>query len=126
MYMPRLGCDVSGSQISGAGCLDHAAITPKAGRLICVCGPAPSPSPLLSAMQSEVESRQIGSPYPYPFTHIRRSTMPSMQQAPSSTPDLNNPDYIREQMARQWQMYALNNGFQLSSEASTFSPPGTP
>lgn len=86
---------------------------------------APSPSPLLSAM-SEIESRQIGSPYPYPFTHIRRSTMPSMQQAPSSTPDMNNPEYVREQMARQWQMYALNNGFQLSSDASTFSPPGTP
>ena len=87
---------------------------------------APSPSPLLSAMHSEIESRQIGSPYPYPFTHIRRSTMPSMQQAPSSTPDMNNPEYIREQMARQWQMYALNNGFQLSSDVSTFSPPGTP
>lgn len=87
---------------------------------------APSPSPLLSSMQSEIESRPIGSPYPYPFTHIRRSTMPTMQQAPSSTPDMNNPEYIREQMARQWQMYALNNGFQLSSEASTFSPPATP
>ncbi|KZT74610.1 hypothetical protein DAEQUDRAFT_201332 [Daedalea quercina L-15889] len=87
---------------------------------------APSPSPLLSAMQSEAEPRQIGSPYPYPFTHIRRSTMPAMQQAPSSTPDMNNPDYIREQMALQWQIYALNNGYQQASDASTFSPPGTP
>jgi len=77
-------------------------------------------------MQSDAEPRQIGSPYPYPFTHIRRATMPAMQQAPSSTPDMNNVDYVREQMALQMQIYALNNGYQQASEASTFSPPGTP
>ncbi|TFY67074.1 hypothetical protein EVJ58_g1858 [Rhodofomes roseus] len=87
---------------------------------------APSPSPLLSAMHSDAEPRQIGSPYPYPFTHIRRSTMPAMQQAPSSTPDMNNLDYVREQMALQMQIYALNNGYQQASDASTFSPPATP
>ncbi|EED77252.1 predicted protein [Postia placenta Mad-698-R] len=86
---------------------------------------APSPSPLISAMQSEVEHRQIGSPYPYPFTHIRRTTVAAPPVAPSSSYDMNNPAVIREQLALQMQIYALNNGLAPPSD-STFSPPSTP
>ncbi|KAH9949164.1 hypothetical protein B0H21DRAFT_688764 [Amylocystis lapponica] len=86
---------------------------------------APSPSPLISAMQSDAEPRQVGSPYPYPFTHIRRSTGSAPQQAPSTAYDMNNPAVIREQLALQMQIYALNNGLPPPSD-STFSPSSTP
>lgn len=87
---------------------------------------APSPSPLISAMPSDIEPRQIGSPYPYPFTHIRRSTMSGPLQAPSTSYDLNNPNVIREQMALQMQIYALNNGLAPPTSESAFSPSSTP
>ncbi|KAM5540739.1 hypothetical protein V8D89_005770 [Ganoderma adspersum] len=87
---------------------------------------APSPSPLISAMPSDFESRQIGSPYPYPFTHIRRSTMSGPLQAPSTNYDMNNPAVIREQLALQMQIYALNNGLAQPSSESAFSPSTTP
>ena len=87
---------------------------------------APSPSPLISAMPSDFESRQIGSPYPYPFTHIRRSTMSGPLQAPSTSYDMNNPAVIREQLALQMQIYALNNGLAPPSSESAFSPSTTP
>ena len=87
---------------------------------------APSPSPLISAMPSDIETRQIGSPYPYPFTHIRRSTVSGPLQAPSTSYDLNNPNVIREQMALQMQIYALNNGLAPPSSESAFSPSSTP
>lgn len=85
---------------------------------------APSPSPL-SAMPSDIEPRQIGSPYPYPFTHIRRTALSAAQNAPSSTYDPNHPAAVREQLAMQMHMYALNNGLAPPSE-STFSPSSTP
>ena len=85
---------------------------------------APSPSPL-SAMPSDIEPRQIGSPYPYPFTHIRRTALSAAQDAPSSTYDPNHPAAVREQLAMQMHMYALNNGLAAPSE-STFSPSATP
>ncbi|KAH9887672.1 hypothetical protein C8Q73DRAFT_656509 [Cubamyces lactineus] len=87
---------------------------------------APSPSPLISATPSDVEPRQIGSPYPYPFTHIRRSTVSGPMQAPSTNYDLNNPAVIREQLALQMQIYALNNGLAPPSSESAFSPSSTP
>ena len=87
---------------------------------------APSPSPLISAMPSDFESRQIGSPYPYPFTHIRRSTMSGPIPTPSTNYDMNNPDVIREQLALQMQIYALNNGLAPPSSESAFSPSSTP
>ncbi|KAI0751825.1 hypothetical protein C8Q80DRAFT_1159557 [Daedaleopsis nitida] len=87
---------------------------------------APSPSPLISAMPSDFETRQIGSPYPYPFTHIRRSTVSGPLQAPSTSYDMNNPAVIREQMALQMQIYALNNGLAAPSSESAFSPSSTP
>ncbi|RPD55129.1 hypothetical protein L227DRAFT_615609 [Lentinus tigrinus ALCF2SS1-6] len=86
---------------------------------------APSPSPLISATPSDVERRQIGSPYPYPFTHIRRSTVSGGITAPSTSYD-NNPNVIREQMALQMQIYALNNGLAPPSSDSAFSPSSTP
>ena len=87
---------------------------------------APSPSPLISATPSDIERRQIGSPYPYPFTHIRRQTASSGITAPSTNYDLNNPNVIREQMALQMQIYALNNGLAQPSSESAFSPSSTP
>ncbi|OCH93271.1 hypothetical protein OBBRIDRAFT_725125 [Obba rivulosa] len=87
---------------------------------------APSPSPMISAMQSEFESRPIGSPYPYPFTHIRRATVNLPPQAPSSSyVDMNDPQKVREQLARQMQIYAMNNGLTQYSD-SAFSPSSTP
>ncbi|OBZ65498.1 hypothetical protein A0H81_14615 [Grifola frondosa] len=86
---------------------------------------APSPSPAVSAMPSDVEHRQIGSPYPYPFTHIRRSTIAAPMHAPSSSFDMNHPAVVREQLALQMQIYALNNGLASASD-STFSPSSTP
>ena len=85
---------------------------------------APSPSPL-SAMPSDIEPRQIGSPYPYPFTHIRRTALSAAQNAPSSTYDPNSPAAVREQLAMQMHMYALNNGLAPPSD-TTFSPSATP
>lgn len=72
-----------------------------------------------------MESRQVGSPYPYPFGHIRRTAV-SATQAPSSSFDPNmNPSVVREQLALQMQIYALNNGLGSPSE-SAFSPTSTP
>lgn len=85
---------------------------------------APSPSPL-SALPSDIEPRQVGSPYPYPFTHIRRTALSAAQNAPSSSFDHNNPEFVREQLALQMQIYALNNGLAPPSD-STFSPSSTP
>ncbi|OJT04399.1 hypothetical protein TRAPUB_4855 [Trametes pubescens] len=87
---------------------------------------APSPSPLISAMPSDVEPRQIGSPYPYPFTHIRRQTHSGAIPTPSTNYDINNPAVIREQLALQMQIYALNNGLAQPSSESAFSPSSTP
>ncbi|PCH41745.1 hypothetical protein WOLCODRAFT_137573 [Wolfiporia cocos MD-104 SS10] len=87
---------------------------------------APSPSPLISAAQSDAEPRPMGSPYPYPFTHIRRQAVNNAAaQAASINNDPNNPAVIREQLALQMQIYALNNGLAPPSD-STFSPPSTP
>ncbi|EMD41139.1 hypothetical protein CERSUDRAFT_111705 [Gelatoporia subvermispora B] len=87
---------------------------------------APSPSPLISAMHSEFENRPIGSPYPYPFTHIRRSAVDVQPQAPSSSyVDVNDPQKVREALARQMQIYAMNNGLAQYSD-SAFSPSSTP
>lgn len=88
-----------------------------------------APSPLISSMQSMQASPAppVGSPYPYPFSHVRRnnaySTYP-IHPAPSSNYDPNHPSVIEEQLALQMQMYALNNHAALSD--STFSPSSTP
>lgn len=86
---------------------------------------APSPSPLISGMHSVGPSPAppVGSPYPYPFTHIRRAGGYNASQQ-SSTYDPNHPAAIQEQLARQMQIYAMNNAAILSD--STLSPSSTP
>ena len=64
----------------------------------------------------------VGSPYPYPFGHVRRQyAVPAVPTAPSTNYD---PNHIEEQLALQMQMYALNNNAAMSD--STFSPSSTP
>ncbi|KAI0092873.1 hypothetical protein BDY19DRAFT_926868 [Irpex rosettiformis] len=82
---------------------------------------APSPSPF----PSDIEPRQIGSPYPYPFAHIRRTALSAAQNAATSTFEPNDIAHVREQLQMQMQIYALNNGLAPPSE-STFSPSSTP
>jgi hypothetical protein len=87
-----------------------------------------TPSPLISGMQSMQANPAppVGSPSPYPFSHVRRnnaySTYP-IHPAPSSNYASNHPSAIEEQLALQMQMYALNNHAALSD--STFSPSST-
>ncbi|TFK63988.1 hypothetical protein BDN72DRAFT_802733 [Pluteus cervinus] len=96
---------------------------------------APSPSPLLSGM---FESRDmppfspiapVGSPYPYPFTHVRRPPAYSSSSRGHQLSSLSNsgldPNVIQEQMVRQWQIYAQNNNNGHMTD-STFSPSTTP
>ncbi|KAI0689652.1 hypothetical protein BC835DRAFT_1368235 [Cytidiella melzeri] len=85
---------------------------------------APSPSPM-SVVPSDIEPRQIGSPYPYPFAHIRRTAVSATHNAATSTFDPNDIAHVREQLQMQMQIYALNNGLAPPSE-STFSPSSTP
>ncbi|KAG2132028.1 hypothetical protein DEU56DRAFT_812716 [Suillus clintonianus] len=87
-----------------------------------------APSPLISSMQSMQASPAppVGSPYPYPFSHVRRNNTYfgyPIHTAPSSNYDPNH-SVIKEQVALQMQMYALNNHAILSD--STFSPSSTP
>ncbi|KZT23196.1 hypothetical protein NEOLEDRAFT_1069823 [Neolentinus lepideus HHB14362 ss-1] len=87
---------------------------------------APSPSPLISGIHSELGTSPappVGSPYPYPFTHIRRTNGYNASQQ-SSSYDPNHPAAIQEQLARQMQIYAMNNAAILSD--STLSPSSTP
>ncbi|KAF8890372.1 hypothetical protein BD779DRAFT_1785035 [Infundibulicybe gibba] len=99
---------------------------------------APSPSPMLSGMLSGMYGAgkdmppfspvaPVGSPYPYPFSHVRRnqsySGHPNRPQIPS-TLDPNHPNNIQEQLARQWQVFAQNNHGNMTD--STFSPSSTP
>ncbi|KAH9962452.1 hypothetical protein BC827DRAFT_1267057 [Russula dissimulans] len=95
---------------------------------------APSPSPLISGMDRANGVKPIlppyspvppvGSPYPYPFGHIRRG--PPYSGSYNGTMDLSqmDPNVVREQMALQMQIYALNNGGMASD--STLSPSSTP
>jgi hypothetical protein len=92
---------------------------------------APSPSPLLSGMQSIPPYSPVppvGSPYPFPFSHVRRPLAYSgsaNRLAPSSNYDPNHPSAIQEQLALQLQVYAMNNNRAPMSE-STLSPSSTP
>jgi hypothetical protein len=102
--------------------------------------PVPSPSPMVSATPSEAGGyaqphRPVGSPYPFPFDHVRRQNIYSSGSyaAPPSAPppdsgtgsyDPNDPAAIEAQLALQAQMYALNN-YAATSDV-TLSPSGTP
>ncbi|KAF8230448.1 hypothetical protein L208DRAFT_1400542 [Tricholoma matsutake] len=97
---------------------------------------APSPSPLIlgghgaKALHPFSPVAPVGSPYPYPYSHVRRvqptSGHPNGAQLPSnSIHDPNHPSVIQEQLVRQWQIYAMNNDHGNISD-STFSPSSTP
>ena len=86
---------------------------------------APSPSPLISgygAGKSYRPMRAGGSPYPFPFSHVRRNRQ-SQRFFPGNF-DANHPSVISEQVARQWQIFAQNNRGDMTD--STFSPSSTP
>jgi hypothetical protein len=95
---------------------------------------APSPSPLISGMGRANGLKPVlppyspippvGSPYPYPYGHIRRGH--SYAGSYNGTVDLSqmDPNVVREQLALQMQIYALNNGGMVSD--STLSPSSTP
>jgi hypothetical protein len=95
---------------------------------------APSPSPLISGMSRANGVRPIippyspvphaGSPYPYPFGHIRRGQTYSGSNNGTGDFSQMDPNVVREQLALQMQIYALNNGGMISD--STLSPSSTP
>ena len=66
--------------------------------------------------------RAGGSPYPFPFGHVRRNRQ-SQRFFPGNF-DPNHPSVISEQVARQWQIFAQNNHGDLTD--STLSPSSTP
>lgn len=96
---------------------------------------APSPSPLLTGHYQD-NGKDLppfspvppaGSPYPYPFNHVRRAQTfagPNRLHIPTSnnTSELTS---IQEQLARQWEVYARNHQYGNVSD-STFSPSSTP
>ena len=86
---------------------------------------APSPSPLVSGYGASKQYRPMragGSPYPFPFGHVRRNRQ-SQRYFPGNF-DPNHPSVISEQVARQWQIFAQNNRGDMSD--STLSPSSTP
>ncbi|RDB20276.1 hypothetical protein Hypma_012565 [Hypsizygus marmoreus] len=98
---------------------------------------APSPSPLVSGgydgggkeLPPFSPVAPVGSPYPYPFSHVRRnqsySGQPSRPQPPQ-TFDANDLSAIQQQLAKQWQIYAQNQNYSGNISDSTFSPSATP
>ena len=115
---------------------------------------APSPSPLISGAYGDNRNgpppfspiAPVGSPYPYPFNHVRRP--PHFAQSNNNNPNHINgttpnaggppggpggggpgahidPAMLREQYAKQWQIFAQNNNWGAMSD-STFSPAPTP
>ncbi|KAK0492807.1 hypothetical protein EDD18DRAFT_1182787 [Armillaria luteobubalina] len=94
----------------------------------------PSPSPLISGGYDAKDLPPFspvapaGSPYPYPFSHVRRSQTYSGHSSRAQMPanyDLNHPSVIQEQFAKQWSMYAQNNNHGHITD-STLSPSSTP
>jgi hypothetical protein len=85
----------------------------------------PSPSPLISGYGAGKQYRPMragGSPYPFPFGHVRRNRQ-SQRYFPGNF-DPNHPSVISEQVARQWQIFAQNNHGDMTD--STLSPSSTP
>ncbi|KAF8173818.1 hypothetical protein K438DRAFT_1610529 [Mycena galopus ATCC 62051] len=99
---------------------------------------APSPSPLIHSYDDQRKDYPpfspvlpVGSPYPYPFNHVRRNhsyPYTSRPHVPSGNYDPNHPSTIQEQLARQWQVYAQNQSALAGGHVSdsTFSPAATP
>ncbi|KDR74301.1 hypothetical protein GALMADRAFT_70957 [Galerina marginata CBS 339.88] len=87
---------------------------------------APSPSPMLSGyggkeLPAYRPMRAAGSPYPFPFGHVRRNRQ---VQNPRFFPNGLDPSNLTEKIARQWQVYAQNNQGNITD--STLSPSTTP
>ncbi|KAJ6579562.1 hypothetical protein DFH09DRAFT_913234 [Mycena vulgaris] len=100
---------------------------------------APSPSPSIHNAYDDHRKdyppfspvAPAGSPYPYPFNHVRRNnSYPYTSRAPppNAAYDPNHPSAIQEQLARQWQVYAQNQSALAGGHVSdsTFSPTATP
>ena len=87
--------------------------------------PSPSPYGLPPGGYDLEQHRKVGSPYPHPFSHVRRNAY-TAARTPSIAYDPNDPNVIREQMALQMHIYALNNAAAASSADSSFSPSSTP
>jgi len=91
---------------------------------------APSPSPQLSGLNNGIPKelpyrplRAAGSPYPYPFNHMRRNRQ---MQTPGQRFYKNGIDQsgLQDQIARQWQVFAQNNQGNITD--STLSPTASP
>lgn len=91
---------------------------------------APSPSPMMSDYAvpkttgvSDISppQRAAGSPYPFPFNHVRRNRQNQNSRLIANGLD---PATITEQIARQWQVFAQNNQGNITD--STLSPSSTP
>ncbi|KAF8189738.1 hypothetical protein BJ912DRAFT_966295 [Pholiota molesta] len=89
---------------------------------------APSPSPLLSAYgiandlpAYRMRAAAAGSPYPFPFAHVRRNRQIPGRFFPGA---LEQQPTVTEQVARQWQVFAQNNQGNITD--STLSPRATP
>ncbi|KAJ3505281.1 hypothetical protein NLJ89_g7501 [Agrocybe chaxingu] len=83
---------------------------------------APSPSPFMGNMPHyRSPAPTAGSPYPYPFNHVRRKAQSQTQRLLQNGLD---PATIQEQVARQWQIFAQNNQGNITD--STLSPTSTP
>ncbi|KAJ3782779.1 hypothetical protein GGU10DRAFT_274890 [Lentinula aff. detonsa] len=91
----------------------------------------PSPSPMLSGRYDNPKDSYppfspvapAGSPYPYPFSHVRRNMSYSGPSQSQSNLGLN-PAVIQEQFVKQFQMYAQNHSGNITD--STLSPSSTP
>ncbi|KAG6811964.1 hypothetical protein H0H92_005068 [Tricholoma furcatifolium] len=94
---------------------------------------APSPSPMVSDRDGKDEFSPVapvGSPYPYPFNHVRRNHTFSGHPNRPHMPTMFNPEIerttIQQQVARQWEVYAHNHQYSGNISDSTFSPASTP
>ena len=92
-----------------------------------------SPSPILSGMNRTNGTKPVlppyspaphtDSPYPYPFGHIRPRIYASADNGNAGLSQID-PNLLRERLATEMQIYALNNGGMVSD--STLSPSSTP
>lgn len=96
---------------------------------------APSPSPFPNmyprngrAFHAPSPIAPAGSPYPYPFEHVRRNLI--SRNARPHMFDPRDPNFdinvIRDQVAGQWQKFAQNTHALGNMSDSTFSPSTTP
>lgn len=96
--------------------------------------PSPSPFPNMYARNGRNFAAPspvapVGSPYPYPFDHVRRNINISRNARPHIF-DPHDPNFdinmIRDQVASQWQKFAQNTHAMGNMSDSTFSPSSTP